>query len=354
MNIKEFFKGCIYLAENRLNINKQNVLVELAKAKTNDNEPWILSRGNVFLNEKAPKSTPNDIVIFDVFFDNDSYEYSFRGFLYSNGKVSGKLKRSIDAGDTNAGIFNGIYFRLNEHSIIMYGEWEDSKSKESYFIELLKNQEISNVSIKNEAKMNQIISIREEILTSTAAKSFPLLYGREFKYHHVIYINNENENEKIVLYQHSTNQRKKICQVDFQSKIQSLKGKKYSEYVYFMASFSWYDSNKKDLFACNPFEFKKFKESAILDQLLSDTNGYFVFIEDLAKLINMITGIGYSEANQMAQKHYSNKKVRNQIERLKFVDGRTIGEILSERMCQKSLRHPFLNGAYHLYNHLNS
>lgn len=140
--ISNLMTGYIYDAEEGLKVKHENLLKNFAFAKRTDISPFILTRGNIFKNEKASKNSPNDVVIFEVDFnDNDFYFPSFRGFLYPDGSVNGKFKYSVDAKSPDEN-FEGIY-KINEKGVlVMYGTWQETGSVQSYFVELFHKKRI--------------------------------------------------------------------------------------------------------------------------------------------------------------------------------------------------------------------
>lgn len=129
--------GSIYSAVPDSKVNHENLFKELKRAKEYDSEPFKLSFGNVFNNEKALPKFPNQIVIFEIDFnDNDYYPSNFRGFLFPDGSVNGKIKYSIDAKCAD-GIFDKGIFKISKKGeLIIFGYWSESGEESPFFIEL--------------------------------------------------------------------------------------------------------------------------------------------------------------------------------------------------------------------------
>ncbi|MFH2143046.1 MAG: hypothetical protein ABIJ97_11520 [Bacteroidota bacterium] len=125
--------GKIFGNEYDPTINKDNLIEELEKIKKLGPEIYHLQHGNIFKNEMAPKESPNDVLIFD--FINTLFESkssSFRGFLYPNGTVIGKMKHSYDAKLPDEHL-KGFYTYDKKGVFIMYCLWNDS----GFFFEMI-------------------------------------------------------------------------------------------------------------------------------------------------------------------------------------------------------------------------
>jgi hypothetical protein len=125
------FTGLLYFVDNIDIGAKTNFTKELKKAKEEDDEPWVLGRcsliqDKIFIGEK---------LIFDIDL-KDYYERYFVGFLYDNGKVSGKIKWTRDV-NLPYEIINGKYTKINKNKIILCGNWEDDSTKTNFVIELI-------------------------------------------------------------------------------------------------------------------------------------------------------------------------------------------------------------------------
>lgn len=84
-----------------------------------DPDPFNLSRGNIFENERAKSGQPNDIVIFDIN-HREYWDCSFRGFLYPDKTVVGKIHYVASSG-LKGESFKGFYQRRSASEIILVG-----------------------------------------------------------------------------------------------------------------------------------------------------------------------------------------------------------------------------------------
>jgi len=349
--------GYIFDAVPDSEVNHDNILKELKSAKEFDSEPFLLTRGNIFNNKKARTGFPNDVVIFEIVFpDPDEYPAGFRGFLFPDGSVNGKFKYSLDAKCPDEP-FNGIYKINKKGVLVMFGQWRMDGKQGAYFIELSKisvgnkvgkhkTKKESLITKKDIKRKNILPTIKEEILNYKECKKFHLPFDSGLNYTHVIYIDGE---EIITIFHESSNKKSELPLINFKSKLKKFNPASYQDTLYFLSAFSWFVPSKKQFFNRNPFLLKKFKPSPILNNILSNTKGNLVYVEQLSAIINMITGCGFSRANKMAREYHSSKKINEKVNKLMYYDGRTLEEIINERMVQTSLRNPAHRGAYHLH-----
>jgi hypothetical protein len=116
----KLLSGCMYLFDEYLDSYEfSSFKKELSKAKESDDQPYILSRGNIFKNEKALKYKPNDIIIFDLTL-KDYWGGSFRGFLYPDETVSGKIKY-VEGSKLKDDTIKGNYKWVSKNKFIIVG-----------------------------------------------------------------------------------------------------------------------------------------------------------------------------------------------------------------------------------------
>jgi hypothetical protein len=87
----------------------KKVIIELKENQV----PLPLNRGNIIPNPKYK----NEIVIFDIVQSVDVYPGSFRGFLYKDDKVMGKLK--VNSPTQGVLDINGTYKKLPDGTLIL-------------------------------------------------------------------------------------------------------------------------------------------------------------------------------------------------------------------------------------------
>ncbi len=144
------------------NVTIKNLFKVFREVKKEEGEIIPLKRGNIFLNPKAMSSQKNDILIFDLDLNvKEFYPRSFRGHLYEDGTINGKIKYSLDAKLEDV-IFNGIYqFRTNG-TLIVFGKLNSKGVKEEIFIEfnaakkITKKKKVKKEPIKKSVKKKKV------------------------------------------------------------------------------------------------------------------------------------------------------------------------------------------------------
>ena len=127
--------GNLYFSEILEEKQLLNLLKSLKGAITADLGRIRLERGNIFKNEKAIGRNQNDVIIFELNYEeNDVYPSSFRGFLYPDGSINGKIKYSLDAKCPDE-LFNGIYQYYQNGTLVIYGNWLFNGIDNPVFIE---------------------------------------------------------------------------------------------------------------------------------------------------------------------------------------------------------------------------
>lgn len=161
-NKNNLLEGSLYYTYEVENVTIKNLFKVFSEVKKEEGEIIPLKRGNIFLNPKAMSSQKNDILIFEIDLnEREFYLRSFRGFLYEDGTINGKIKYSLDA-KLEDDIFNGIYqFRING-TLIVFGTLNSKGVKEEIFIEfksakkITKKKEVKKEPIKKSVKKKKV------------------------------------------------------------------------------------------------------------------------------------------------------------------------------------------------------
>ena len=157
--IKEpIFKSGLFYALDKSTvqsaIEKKNKTLNilLKKRHEEDKEPVIIKRGNIFPNENALRRNPNEILIFDIIVDNEIVG-NFRGFLYPNETLNGKVTWRIDLQSAlEKDVLNGFYKKHSDYGIEFYGYWTDAEGTEGFFAELWNDRPTKKKIIKKVKK----------------------------------------------------------------------------------------------------------------------------------------------------------------------------------------------------------
>lgn len=138
---QKLLDGFLYIIEDEFVPPKKG----FDKAYDNGDIPvgqeFLIKRGNIFPNPKALEKEPNEILIFDIV--NKEYEdCSFRGFLYPNGSVNGKIKYLRES-EMKDELVSGRYEKHRKRFLII-GEWFDEKNVPYKFVLNIEPEEVEN------------------------------------------------------------------------------------------------------------------------------------------------------------------------------------------------------------------
>lgn len=119
-NTPRFWTGKMYYLSDDYP-NQQDLFDDFKRDDLPEHDPetFDLIRGNIFVNVKAPASQPNEIIIFDIR-KSTYWDQSFRGFLYPDNSVSGKVQQVASSGFEDY-YFKGEYRRYRQNEIVLLG-----------------------------------------------------------------------------------------------------------------------------------------------------------------------------------------------------------------------------------------
>lgn len=126
------FSGDIYFVES-LNLSSTFDFKKEFDKVVYITENWKIEHGNIIDNVE------NEKLKFDIIPTSDFYGCFFSGFLYSDGKVLGKVKHVHEANEADIKIY-GQYKKVNKNKFLLCCTWEYlNGSKEYFWAELIRN-----------------------------------------------------------------------------------------------------------------------------------------------------------------------------------------------------------------------
>lgn len=115
---------CWYNVDENRQISNRKIVAE--------NESRKICHGNIIPNAQYG----NEILIFDMPATDDAYAASFRGFLYGDGKISGKL-RWVKEIPGLPDEMNGKYKKMAKKRLVVKGICTESNgAKDGFYFEL--------------------------------------------------------------------------------------------------------------------------------------------------------------------------------------------------------------------------
>lgn len=114
---------------------------EVEKIFEQRNHYLELNRGNYFPTKNAPEKEPNETIIFDIKGHIEGHavkDASFRGFLYNDGRINGKITYAAGRAVADERL-KGKYEKLDKTTIVIFGKWLLPKNDSFLFCIILSN-----------------------------------------------------------------------------------------------------------------------------------------------------------------------------------------------------------------------
>ena len=209
---------------------------------------------------------------------------------------------------------------------------------------------MKNLDLIKEAyvKFDERNDIRELLIDALGSDLFYEIMNYEFKYWFVSYLNLTPL--KLIYCDSLRTGTNKIHQ-RLSDILQSQNPKNFNDLLFIVTFYNpmgrEYNYSKRD-----PFEEKMQKENNIYDDILSESGGFIAYHHQIESLYRMLTRCSPCEANKFRKDLWSKHLTTWEESReLKFADGKSLFQLMEERMFGEFTRYPDYSGAYNLYTH---